>query len=164
MRAFHFVVGSFADVMKETGAARLFHVQAELTRHQSGKRSNFDRMLQLIVRTGKTEAQTTEQTDQLLMQAVQTQVERGLLAGLLGNLFDFFFAFFDQLFDARGMDAAIANQTFERHLGDFATHRIEAADHHCLWRVVDDEVDAARVLERANIAAFATDDAALHVV
>ena len=47
---------------------------------------------------------------------------------------------------------------------DLAAHRVEAAQDDRLGRVVDDQVDAGRLLERADVAALAADDAALHLV
>ena len=55
-------------------------------------------------------------------------------------------------------------QLLERHAGDLAPHAVEAGEDHRVRRVVDDEVDAGEVLERADVAALAADDAALHVV
>ena len=51
-----------------------------------------------------------------------------------------------------------------RQLRDRATHAVEAREHDRLRRVVDDHVDAGEVLERADVATLAADDAALHVV
>ena len=55
-------------------------------------------------------------------------------------------------------------QLLERHAGDLAAHAVEAGEDHRVGRVVDDEVDAGEVLEGADVAALAADDAALHVV
>ena len=55
-------------------------------------------------------------------------------------------------------------QLLERHAGDLAPHAVEAGQDHRVRRVVDDEVDAGEVLERADVAPLAADDAALHVV
>ena len=52
----------------------------------------------------------------------------------------------------------------ERELRDLAADAVERREHDRLRRVVDDEVDAGQVLERADVAALAADDPALHVV
>ena len=57
-----------------------------------------------------------------------------------------------------------AMRLVQREAGDLAAHAVEAGEHHGLGRVVDDEVDAGDVLEGADVAALAADDAALHVV
>ena len=62
------------------------------------------------------------------------------------------------------MDAAVLEQLLERHAGDLAADAVEAGEDHRVRRVVDDEVDAGEVLEGADVAALAADDAALHVV
>ncbi len=62
------------------------------------------------------------------------------------------------------MDAAVLQQLLQRHPGDLAADAVEARQHDRVGRVVDDEVDAGEVLQRADVAALAADDAALHVV
>ena len=52
----------------------------------------------------------------------------------------------------------------ERDLRGLAADAVERREHDRLRRVVDDEVDAGEVLEGADVAAFAADDPALHVV
>ena len=63
-----------------------------------------------------------------------------------------------------GMDAAVGEQLGERQARRLAAHPVEAGEHDGLRGVVDDEVDAGHVLEGADVAAFAADDATLHVV
>ena len=47
---------------------------------------------------------------------------------------------------------------------DLAANRVVARDYDRLRRVVDDDIDAGGGLDRADVAAFAADDAALHLV
>ena len=49
-------------------------------------------------------------------------------------------------------------------LGDLAANVVEGADDDHPGRIVDDDVHAGGLLEGADVAAFAADDAALHVV
>src|SRR4051812_49788401 len=62
------------------------------------------------------------------------------------------------------MNAAVLHEALERDAGDLAADRIEAGEDDRFRRVVDDQVDARRQFERADVAAFASDDAALEVV
>ena len=70
----------------------------------------------------------------------------------------------DDLLDPGGMDAAVLQELVERAPGDFAPHRVEGGDRDRLGRVVDDQVDAGRLLQGADVAPLAADDAALHIV
>ena len=70
----------------------------------------------------------------------------------------------DDLLDARGMDAAVGDQLGQRQAGDLAADGVEAADMTTPGGVVDDHVDAGRLLEGADVAALAADDPALHLV
>ena len=62
------------------------------------------------------------------------------------------------------MNPTVLQQLLKRPAGDFTPHRIEAGDGNDLRRVIDDQVDAGLLFERANIATFTADNAALHVV
>ena len=62
------------------------------------------------------------------------------------------------------MDAAVDDELFKRHTGNLATDRFEAGEHDGFRRVVDDEIDAGEIFEGADVAAFAADDTALHLV
>ena len=52
----------------------------------------------------------------------------------------------------------------ERQPRDLAPEAVERREHDGVRRVVDDEVDAGEMLERADVATLAADDAPLHVV
>ncbi len=56
------------------------------------------------------------------------------------------------------------DQPFERHPGHLAAERVEAGEDHGLGRVVDDQVDAGRHLEGADVPSLAADDPPLHLV
>ena len=62
------------------------------------------------------------------------------------------------------MDAAVLDELRERQLRHLASDAVERGEDDRLRRVVDDEVDARQVLQRADVAALAADDTALHVV
>ena len=62
------------------------------------------------------------------------------------------------------MDPAVLQQLLERDPGDLAPDPVESREHHRTGGVVDDEVDAGEVLERADVAPLASDDPPLHVV
>ena len=62
------------------------------------------------------------------------------------------------------MDAAVSDEVFHRDAADFAANGVEARDGDAFGSVVDDEVRASELLERADIAALSSDDAAFEVV
>ena len=68
------------------------------------------------------------------------------------------------LLDPRRVDAAVLDQLRQRQPRDLAAEAVERREHDGVRRVVDDEVDAGQVLERADVATLAADDPALHVV
>ena len=62
------------------------------------------------------------------------------------------------------MNAPVGDQSFKRDLGDLATNRIEAREDDSLRRVIDNQIDPSRLFERTDVAAFAPDNATLHVI
>jgi hypothetical protein len=70
----------------------------------------------------------------------------------------------DHLLDAPGVDAAVGDQALQGQPGDLPAHRLEAREDHRLGGVVDDQVDAGGLLEGADVAPLAADDASLHLV
>src|SRR4051812_1565062 len=62
------------------------------------------------------------------------------------------------------MDPAILDQLRQRQLGRLAADIIEGTDDDHAGRVVHDDIDTGSLLERADIATLAADDATLHVV
>ena len=62
------------------------------------------------------------------------------------------------------MNPAVRDELFERDSRDLAANRIVARDDHCFGSIVDNDIDAGRGLDRADIAALAPDYAALHLI
>ena len=98
------------------------------------------------------------------MQVVDAGIERSLLARLADALVHKVLCLLVQLLDASGMDAAVGDEVLERHARGLAADGVEAREDDGLGRVVDHEVDAGNLLERADVASLAADDAALEVV
>jgi hypothetical protein len=71
---------------------------------------------------------------------------------------------FDDVLDAARVDAAVGDELLEGDARRLAADRVEAGEDDGLGRVVDDDVDAGRLLERADVPPLAADDAALHLV
>ncbi len=98
------------------------------------------------------------------VQVVKAEVECDGFTFLAHRLVGFVLHFLDDFFDARRVDAAVGDQTLDGLLGDLAAVGIEARQDDRARRVVHDEIDAGRHLERADVAALASDDAALEIV
>ena len=87
-----------------------------------------------------------------------------LLADFEDVLLHLLLRLLDDFLDARGVNAAVLDQLGQRQPGDLAADVVEGADDDDAGRVVDDHVDAGALLEGADVAPFAADDPALHVV
>jgi hypothetical protein len=62
------------------------------------------------------------------------------------------------------MDAPVVNQVQQRDAGNLAANRLERRQHDRFRRVVDNHIDARDMLEVADIASLAPDDAPLDVL
>ena len=62
------------------------------------------------------------------------------------------------------MDAAIGDELLQRQTGHLAADRLEAGDGDGFGGIVDDEIGTGQGLQCPDVAAFAADDAALHLV
>ena len=98
------------------------------------------------------------------MELAALGLEDRLLARLANVILELGLREVVHLLDPRRMDAAVLDQLLERRPGHLAPEAVEGREDDGLRRVVDDEVDAGEVLERADVAALAADDPALHVV
>ena len=110
------------------------------------------------------ELQPAEKPEQLGGHPVHVGVQHGLLAGVLDLLLHLFSSLGVHLLDLGRMDAAVGHQLGQRQPGDLPADGVETGEHHRFGRVVDDEVDTGEILQGADVAALAADDAALHVV
>ena len=93
-----------------------------------------------------------------------TGLEDGVFALLLDGAVDLAARLFDHFLNARGVNTSVGDEALKRNARDLAANGIEARKRDGAGRVVDDEIDARQLLERANVAALAADDTTLHFV
>ncbi len=105
-----------------------------------------------------------ERLDDLGMEVMNARIKRRLLAGFAHALLHEIGSLVIHLLDARGMNAAVGDEILERDARRLATNGIEAREHHRFRRIVDNEVHARHLLERADVAPLAADDAALQII
>ena len=164
VRALDLVRDGLADVVQERGAARGLGGRAQLVGHHRREMGALDRVREHVLAVGGAVLEPSEDRGQLRVERLHAGVEAGLLAALGDVRLELGLGLVVGLLDPRGMDAAVLEQLLQRHARDLAAHAVEAGEDHGVRRVVDDEVDAGQVLEGADVAALAPDDAALHVV
>src|SRR5258708_1680706 len=98
------------------------------------------------------------------MDAVHPDFNKRALTGFLDRFLAVLLGLAHDLFDAPRMDAPIGDQPLQRDPGDLASNRIVARDDARLGSIVNDDIDAGRSFDRADVAALATYDAPLHLV
>ncbi len=162
--AFGVVVGRFADVVQQAGAAGHVGIHLQFFRDRAGHKCHFDRVPQHVLAIAGAIVQAAQQVHDAFVQTADLRFLHGLLAEPANLLLDILLRFGDQLLDARRMDSAVGDELVECDAGNFAANRVERADDHHARRVVDDHVDAGRLFERTNVPPFAADDAAFHFV
>ena len=162
--ALDLMVDCLADVVQQAGAACGQGIKPQFAGHHAGDMCNLDGVLQYVLTVAGTVTQTAEDFDQFGVDAVDAGLEGGALALALDDLLDLSAGLVDHFLDAGGMDAAVHDQLFERQTRDFAAHRVERGKGDRFGRVVDNQINARQRFERADIAALAANDAALHLI
>src|SRR5205085_5266422 len=98
------------------------------------------------------------------MDSLDARLQYALLPQLEDVVLELGLRLLVHLFDAGGMDTPVLQELLERQPGDLPANAVEPREHYCSRRVIDDEVDAGQVLQRADVAPLPTDDAPLHVI
>src|ERR1043166_1789909 len=164
VRALLVVIDGLADVVEQAAALGHPLAHADLGRHHAAQVRDLHRVAQDVLPVARAVVEPSHELLELGVHAVRAHLEAGHLAHFDDLPVDLVANLGHHLFDARGVDAAVCDQPLERNARDLASHRVERRQDHRLRRVVDDHVDAGDDLERADVAALAPDDAALHVV
>ncbi len=164
MAALNLVVDGLAQIVQKTGALHGNGIQAQLGGHHRGEVGNLEGVVEHVLAEGGAVAQAAEGVHELGMQVVDTGIEGGLLAGLLHALVHEAHRLVVHLLDAGRVDAPVGDKVLHGDAADLAAYRVETRDSNALGGVVDDEVRAGELLEGADVAALAADDAALQIV
>src|SRR5450830_775125 len=164
VRTVDLVVDGLADVVQQAGALGDLDVGAQLGGHDAGEMGYLDGVVEHVLAVAGAVLEAPEDSDEFGRHAVHVRVEAGLFPRFLHGGLDLGLRLKVHLLDARRVDTPVGDELGEREARGLAAHAVEARQHHGLGRVVDDEVDARGVLEGADVAPLAADDAALHVV
>ena len=121
-------------------------------------------MLEGVLPVARAEMHAAQELHEFRMDAVYAHLENGGFALFLDELFDFLAGLRDDFLDAGRMDPSVQDQFLQGDAGDLAAHRVKARKHDGFRRIVDDQVHARRLFQRADVAAFASDDAAFHLI
>src|SRR2546430_14341059 len=124
----------------------------------------FRSVLEAILSVRSAELHPPDELDELGMEPLDADLEARPLALFLEVLLHLPLDLLDHLLDARGMDPAVGDQRLEREPRDLAPVRIVRRDDDGLGGVVDDQVHARVLLERADDPSLAADDPPPHVV
>ena len=164
MAAFDLVVNSLAQVMEQTGTLGSGHIGAQFGGQQAGDMGDFDGMVQHVLTVTGAVMHPAKQLDFLWVQAVDVGLQYSPFPFCLDDLFHLAFGLLHHLLDAGRVDAAVGDEPFQCDAGDFPTDGVIAGDGDGLRRVVDDQLCSGEGFQSADIAAFPTDDPALHLV
>ena len=162
--ALHLVVNGLAQVVQQARPLGLGHVGADLGGQQAGNVGDLDGVVQYVLTIAGAVAHTAQELDQLGVQAVDVGLKDGALAFRLDGGVHLTLGLLHHLLNAGGVDAAVQNELLQSQPGDLPAHGVKAGDRNGLGGVVDDQVHAGQGLQRADVAALAADDAALHLV
>ena len=158
------VVDRLADVVEEAAGLRCLDVGAELRRDDRREAARLDHVVEHVLAVARAVLEPPQQAQDLHREARDAGVVGCRLARLADHELDLGAGLGDDFLDAARVDPAVGHQLREGDAGHLPADRVEAGEDDGLGRVVDDQVDARRLLEGPDVAALAADDPALHLV
>jgi hypothetical protein len=164
VRALDLVRDGLADVVQQRRPAGGLGRGAELVGHHRGQMGALDRVGEHVLPVRRPVLEPPERLREVGVEALDVGVEARLLARLGDVALELGLRLVVGLLDPGRVDAPVLQQLLEREPRDLPPDPVEAREDDRVGRVVDDEVDAGQVLEGADVATLAADDAALHVV
>ena len=164
MRALHLAIDGLADVVQERRAHGDVGVQPDFLRHDAREPRHLRRVREHVLAVARAELQASHQPENLGVEVVQAELERDRPALFAHLVVGFVLDLLDDLFDTGRMDPSVDDQPFDGFLRDLAPIGIETRQDDRARRIVDNEIDAGRQLEGADVAPLAADDAALEIV
>ena len=162
--ALYLVVNGLAQVVQQTGPLGHVHIHAQLGGQQPRDVGHFDGVVQHVLAVAGAVSHAAQQLDDLRVQAMDIGLEHGPLTLGLDDGVDLFLGLGYHFLNAGGVDAAVLNQLLQSQTGHLAADRVKAGDGDGFGGIVNDQVAAGEGFDAADIAAFAADDAALHLV
>ena len=164
MRALDLVVDRLADVVEQPGRLADVDVRADLGGQAPAMTESSSEWCEHVLPIAGAEFEPAQQLDQVRMQADDIRLVGDALALFADRAVQLGLRLVDDFLDPGRVDPAVLQQLLQHAPRQFAAERIVCRDGDDLGRVVDDQVDPGRLLERADIAALAADDPALHFV
>ena len=153
-----------AEVVQESSAFRGLDRGLDLGGHDARELHHLEGVLEHVLPVARPEAQPAEDLHELVAELSAVRLEHRLLTGLPDVLVQLGLGEVVHLLDTRRMNPSVLDQLQQRHPRDLTTNAVERGEHDGIGRVVDDEVDAREMFERADVAALPPDDAPFHVV
>ena len=164
VRQLAFLVADFSNVVEQACALRGFGVEAQFRSHGGAEVRDFTAVLKQVLPVRGAVLHAAHHPDELALHVVDAQVNHRALSGLGDFLFNFLSDLVHHLLDAGRVDAAVGDKLMQAEAGDLTAHWVEAAQDDGLGGVVHNELHAGCRFQRADVASFASDDAALDVV
>ena len=121
-------------------------------------------MLQHILAIAGAVAHPAQQLHQLGVQVVHTGLDDGALAVLLDLGFHLAAGLLHRFLYAGRVDAPILDELFKREPCHLTLDRVVTGKGDGLGGIIDDEIHAGQVLQRADVASLTADDTALHFI
>src|SRR5262249_21751688 len=125
---------------------------------------DLEAVLQNILAVTGAETQSSEKLTQFLMEVADVGFHHCLFADFENVPVHLVLSFLDHFFDARRVNSTVLDKFGQGKPGSFAADVVKGTHNDNAGSVVNNDIHACRFFEGADVAAFAADDAALHIV
>ena len=164
VRAVNLSSHSLTNIVEKTCSASLVNVNAHFLGNNACKHGNLNRMTKSILTVRGTVLHSTEKLNKLGMQAVNTCLEDSLLTGLLNSKVNVTASLLNHLLNSCGMDTAVADKLFKSNSGNFTSYGVKAGNGDNVGSIVNDKLNACKILDSTDISTLTTDNSTLHLV
>ncbi len=164
MGSLHFVIKGFADIVKQPGALGLLDIHAEFCCDDGRQMSNFNGVLEHVLREAGAELEFPKKVDYFGMKVMNTRVEGRPFTCLPDNIVHFHLDLLDNVLHPPGVNPAVADQSLQRNFRDFPPDGIKTGENNGFRSVIDNQVNACCRFNRPDVAPFSSDDPPFHFI
>ena len=155
---------SLTDIVEKTGSASLSNVNAHFLCNNTCEHGNLDRVAKGVLTVRGTVLHTAKELNKLGMETVNTCLEDCLLTGLLDFKLNVTASLLNHLLNSCGMDTAVADKLLKSDACDLTSNRVKARNGNNVGCVVNNKLNAGKILDGTDISTLTTDDSTLHLV
>ena len=164
MRALDLGGKSLTDVVEQTRSLGNDAVNAKLVCDNTGNVSDLKGVSEDVLTVAGTVLKSTQKLYKLGIDSVDTDLEGRALTRRLDLSLDLTASLVNGVLDTGGMDTSVGDELFKGKTCDLTANGVEAGNGDRLGGIVNDKINARKLLDGTDVSALASDYSTLHIV